>query len=329
MTEVSAGIVRSVEGLILVCRRGEGRRNAHLWEFPGGKREPGEDAAACLRRELLEELSLPVTDIRESGVGVAQGIRFTFLEAHTDAAPVPTEHEAVRFVPARAMLGLDFCPADTPVARRLALSEPPLTDLFWDFDGTLFDSYPLMSRALSRACASLGLPVAQEEALRLMKVSLDHAVRTLSGRLAVTAEDLYAAYSGSAQETRPDDYPLMPRMAEILPALARDGCRHWLVTHRGRSALEALAAKGLLPLFSGLVTKEDGFPRKPAPDAILHLLRAHGIDPAAACMIGDRPLDVEAGRNAGILGCLYDPDGFFPGCPCDLTAEELFSLHGL
>ena len=49
MIEVSAGIIRK-NGLILAARRGEGRKNAHLWEFPGGKREPGEDAATCLTR---------------------------------------------------------------------------------------------------------------------------------------------------------------------------------------------------------------------------------------------------------------------------------------
>ena len=97
MTEVSAGIVRDGEGRILVCRRGEGRRNAHLWEFPGGKREPGEDAAACLRRELEEELRLPITAVRPVWEAEEGGIRFTFLTAETAALPVLTEHEDARF----------------------------------------------------------------------------------------------------------------------------------------------------------------------------------------------------------------------------------------
>ena len=42
MMRVSAGIVRYPDGRILICRRGEGRKNAHLWEFPGGKQEAGE-----------------------------------------------------------------------------------------------------------------------------------------------------------------------------------------------------------------------------------------------------------------------------------------------
>ena len=63
MMRVSAGIVRYSDGRILICRRGEGRKNAHLWEFPGGKQEAGESPEDALRRELLEELSLPIADV--------------------------------------------------------------------------------------------------------------------------------------------------------------------------------------------------------------------------------------------------------------------------
>ena len=60
MMWVSAGIVRYPDGRILICRRGEGRKNAHLWEFPGGKQEAGETAADCLVRECREELGIEI-----------------------------------------------------------------------------------------------------------------------------------------------------------------------------------------------------------------------------------------------------------------------------
>ena len=60
MMQVSAGIVRYPDERILICRRGEGRKNAHLWEFPGGKIEPGETPQQALKREIEEELDTEI-----------------------------------------------------------------------------------------------------------------------------------------------------------------------------------------------------------------------------------------------------------------------------
>jgi mutator protein MutT len=53
-----AVIVR--DGKVLVCQRPDGGSFAGYWEFPGGKREPGETIIDCLRREVSEELALRV-----------------------------------------------------------------------------------------------------------------------------------------------------------------------------------------------------------------------------------------------------------------------------
>ena len=55
---VVAGVIRDPRGRILLARRTEGRDLAGLWEFPGGKVEPGESPEAALRRELHEELGI-------------------------------------------------------------------------------------------------------------------------------------------------------------------------------------------------------------------------------------------------------------------------------
>ncbi|MBA4149488.1 MAG: 8-oxo-dGTP diphosphatase MutT [Verrucomicrobia bacterium] len=58
--EVAAGLVFR-EGKLLITQRCKGAHLAGLWEFPGGKREPGETYEECLRRELQEELGSEVT----------------------------------------------------------------------------------------------------------------------------------------------------------------------------------------------------------------------------------------------------------------------------
>lgn len=57
---VVAGVLTDVRGRVLLARRGEGSDLAGLWEFPGGKREPGETSEAALVRELQEELGIDV-----------------------------------------------------------------------------------------------------------------------------------------------------------------------------------------------------------------------------------------------------------------------------
>ena len=57
--DVAAGLVFR-NGRLLITQRSPGGHLAGLWEFPGGKREPGESWPACLKRELAEELGIEV-----------------------------------------------------------------------------------------------------------------------------------------------------------------------------------------------------------------------------------------------------------------------------
>ena len=88
---VSAGLCFQGEK-IWIFKRGPGRKNAHLWEFPGGKEESGETPADCLVRELREELSLEVSPPQIVREADCEGIHFTFLRC--EALNAPTLHRA-------------------------------------------------------------------------------------------------------------------------------------------------------------------------------------------------------------------------------------------
>ena len=59
---VAAAALVDVDGRVLICQRPEGKQLAGLWEFPGGKLEPGETPEQCLIRELNEELGIEVKE---------------------------------------------------------------------------------------------------------------------------------------------------------------------------------------------------------------------------------------------------------------------------
>ena len=58
-------------------------------------------------------------------------------------------------------------------------------------------------------------------------------------------------------------------------------------------------------LFDYCVTSENNFAAKPSPEAMNHIVEVNGLDRNETVMIGDREIDVLAGKNAGTYGCLY------------------------
>ena len=322
---VSAGLCFQGEK-IWIFKRGAGRRNAHLWEFPGGKEEAGETPTSCLVRELREELGLEVHDVQPVREADWEGIHFTFLTCEALNAPACTEHEDCALVAPRELLHYAFCPADAPVARALALNAPSLTEFFWDFDGTLMNTYPGMVGCFVRAAAGFGMQADAAQVLALMKESLGQCVRTYARQGGVAEAELLAAFRREENALPPESVPPVAGIPAVLQDLQARGGRHYLVTHRDRLALAYLDASGLRDCFTDIVTSADGFPRKPAPDSILYLMRKHELNPAACVMIGDRPLDVEAGANAGILGCLLDEEHRFDAHPCPLHVASAAAL---
>lgn len=325
MIRVSAGIVRYPDGRILICRRGEGRKNAHLWEFPGGKQEAGESPEDALRRELMEELSLPIADVSPLCRREAQGIAFDFLTAAATAEPVLTEHEDYAFVHPADMTKYVFCPADEVVAQQIAFAN--VRACLWDFDGTLMDTYPLLTDVFVRVAAENGVILTAENALSLLKGTLRDACSALSGVTDASAEDLLAQCRAGEAAHLLDSPKLVDGIADLLRSLAARGVRHYVVTHRDLRCRDMLDKCGILPLFSGFITHEDGYPRKPAPEMVQGCLARYGLTAAECVMIGDRPLDTRAGQAAGVRGILLDADGRFSGeSSCEVRASSVAEI---
>jgi len=126
--EVVAGVIRDARGRFLLTRRTEGRDLAGLWEFPGGKHEPGESAEAALARELHEELGIDV-ELGAPLIAVPQVYpdKRLRLDVRIIASWRGTargrEGQALVWVPPHKLASYAMPPADRPVVA--ALLQPP------------------------------------------------------------------------------------------------------------------------------------------------------------------------------------------------------------
>lgn len=129
-TVVGAVIVR--DGLIFAAQRGGHGPLAGLWEFPGGKVEPGESPEVALAREIREELRVDVhvgsavtTTVHEYSFGV---VELTTLYCTIDASePQLSEHSDFRWLAPDELPTLEWAPADLPAVERVRADLKPLS----------------------------------------------------------------------------------------------------------------------------------------------------------------------------------------------------------
>jgi 8-oxo-dGTP diphosphatase len=123
MLKVTAAIIRQ-KGKLLICQRGAGGHCAFLWEFPGGKLEPGESKEECLIRECEEELGIQIAVGSIFAETTYQypdrKISFTFFNAEIISGELtPKVHQQVQWITPEELKNYDFCPADTEIVNRL------------------------------------------------------------------------------------------------------------------------------------------------------------------------------------------------------------------
>jgi 8-oxo-dGTP diphosphatase len=122
--EVAAGLIFR-DGRLLITQRRPGDHLGGLWEFPGGKRQPDETFAECLRRELREELGIAVAvgELLQSIIHDYPDrrvhLKFFVCRLTSDQQPQTLGCAALRWVCPRDLAAYDFPPADARLLQSL------------------------------------------------------------------------------------------------------------------------------------------------------------------------------------------------------------------
>ncbi len=123
---VAACALVDPDGRVLLCQRPQGKTLAGLWEFPGGKLEPGETPEACLIRELKEELDVEVAAACLAPFVFASHSYESFhllmplyLCRRWEGAPRALEHSEIRWLRPSRLAELPMPPADEPLVAYL------------------------------------------------------------------------------------------------------------------------------------------------------------------------------------------------------------------
>ena len=124
MVEVVAALIRQ-DDKFLICQRPADKTRALLWEFPGGKMEPGESPKQALIRECREELEV-MLDVGELYMQVTHkypdiDICLSLFEATISEGMLTLkEHHAFAWIKRDDLFQYEFCPADIEIIRRLS-----------------------------------------------------------------------------------------------------------------------------------------------------------------------------------------------------------------
>lgn len=173
----------------------------------------------------------------------------------------------------------------------------------FDLDGTLIDSSKAIFNAIKEVLDSKGQFCASKKIIKMIGTPLEEMFRVLIPNLSNSEVWQYVQeYRKSYSIHHLKGTKILPSTDRFLRKLKEQSFKLGLVTGKYRKpVLEVLAHFNLMKLFDTIVTGYEVERHKPSPDIILEAAKRLGINISNCAVVGDSPIDIEAGRRAGAL----------------------------
>lgn len=182
----------------------------------------------------------------------------------------------------------------------------------FDLDGTILDTLEDMADAVNYALGEYDYPLRTIEEVRRF---VGNGIRKLIERAVpagLAPEEIsrvHQAFSVYYQQHCADKTRPYEGIVPLLQRLRAAGCLTAVVSNKPDVAVQPLCRQYYEGLFDFAVGEREGIRRKPAPDAVLEVLRRLEVDAADAIYIGDSEVDIQTAANAG-LDCIVVTWGF-------------------
>ncbi|WP_282942079.1 HAD-IA family hydrolase [Paenibacillus sp. RC67] len=182
-------------------------------------------------------------------------------------------------------------------------------NILWDFDGTLFNTYPAYTDIMYEVMEER---VPRDEILSNLKISFSHTVK----HYALGEHHLKQIFI-KEQSLHPSKTMPFPYVENIL----KRADINVIMTHKPRKeVLPILEHYGWMHYFVEMVAGGDGYPSKPNSESYVYLHDKYKID----WVIGDREIDIIPGKSIGVRTCLFQSDA--PGADFYVSHyEELYN----
>ena len=177
--------------------------------------------------------------------------------------------------------------------------------IFFDFDGTIADTVNGILATMTATFKELDLPIPPQDAMKsTIGMLLGDALQQLGNLDDAQRVLAVKTYQRLFREVELPNTRIFPGVSQTLQTLKSRGVKMAIVTSRGIESLRLiLTQNNILEYFDELVTRDNGFKPKPAPDMVNYLLQKMNLAPSDVLVVGDTTFDIDMGTAAGCKTC--------------------------
>ncbi len=193
----------------------------------------------------------------------------------------------------------------------------------YDLDGTLVDTKDDITQAANHMLNQMGAaPLSREEVCRFVGVGLKTLVasclKTQDPKRIEEGSRIYRAFYAHHLLDKSRLYLGAHQTLEYF----KDRKQVVITNKPNPFSREILEGLGVAHYFLEIIAGDAEYPRKPDPSAILAVMKESGIPPQEALFIGDSPIDVQTGRNAGVTTVIIT-HGFSDGAEISVSQPDV------